>query len=106
MDQMTDHPTRLIVYGSLAPGGANAFLLAGSGGEWHHCRIRGQLGTYQDFKSFRYDPQGPEHPAWLLESPDLPWINPPTWMHFYGEVFFYEATLYGGGQLFGVRTAA
>lgn len=74
---MTDHPeTRLIVYGSLAPGGANAFLLAGLVGEWHHCRIRGQLGTYQDFKSFRYDPQGPEHPAWLLESPDLPRIIP------------------------------
>ena len=34
------------------------------------------MGTFQGFKSFRYDPQGPEHPAWLLESTDLPRIIP------------------------------
>ena len=68
-----DNPeTRLIVYGSLAPGGANAFLLAGLVGEWHKCHIRGQLGAYRGFKSFRYDPQGPEYPAWLLSSAELP----------------------------------
>ena len=32
--------------------------------------------AFQGFKSFRYDPQGPEHPAWLLESTDLPRIIP------------------------------
>ncbi len=70
---MTDNPeTRLIVYGSLAPGEANAFLLAGLAGEWRPCRIRGRMGVYQGFKSFRYDPEGPEHPAWLLVSADLP----------------------------------
>jgi hypothetical protein len=70
---MTDNPeTKLIVYGSLAPGGSNAFLLAGLVGEWRPCRIRGWLGTYRGFKSFRYDARGPEHPAWLLESADLP----------------------------------
>jgi len=74
---MTDTPeTRLIVYGSLAPGGANAFLLAGLVGEWYKCHIRGQLGTYRGFKAFRYDPQGPEYPAWLLESAELPRIIP------------------------------
>ena len=74
---MTDNPeTRLIVYGSLAPGGVNDFMLAGLSGEWHPCRIRGWLGTYAGFKSFRYDPQGPEHPAWLLECTDLPRIIP------------------------------
>ena len=67
-----DNPeTRLIVYGSLAPGGTNAFMLAGLVGEWHPCRIRGHLGTYRGFKSFRYDPQGPEHPAWLLSCAEL-----------------------------------
>jgi hypothetical protein len=71
--ELTDQPeTRLIVYGSLAPGGANFFLLSGLVGEWHPCRIRGQLGVYRGFKSFRYDPQGPEHPAWLLVSAELP----------------------------------
>ena len=74
---MTDNPeTRLIVYGSLAPGGANAFLLAGVVGEWHPCRIRGRLGHYRGFKSFRYDPQGPEHPAWLFSSAELLRIIP------------------------------
>ena len=74
---MTDNPeTKLIVYGSLAPGGVNAFMLAGLVGEWHPCRIRGRMGAYQGFKSFRYDPQGPEHPAWLFSSADLPRIIP------------------------------
>ena len=74
---MTDNPeTRLIVYGSLAPGGVNAFMLAGLVGEWHPCVIRGRMGTYLGFKSFRYDPQGPEHPAWLLESAEIPRIIP------------------------------
>ena len=63
--------TRLIVYGSLAPGGVNAFMLAGLSGEWRHCRIRGRMGTYLGFKSFRYDPQGVEHPAWLFSSAEL-----------------------------------
>ena len=58
------------------PGGVNAFMLAGLVGEWYPCRIRGRMGTYLGFKSFRYDPQGPEHPAWLLESADLPRIIP------------------------------
>ncbi len=70
-----DNPeTRLIVYGSLAPGGANTILLAGLVGEWYRCSIRGHLGAYRGFNSFRYDPQGPEHPAWLLESAELPQI--------------------------------
>ncbi len=72
---MTDNPeTRLIVYGSLAPGEANHFLVAGLIGEWRRCQIRGYLGHYRGFKSFRYDPEGPEHPAWLLESAELPRI--------------------------------
>lgn len=65
---------RLIVYGSLAPGEANHFLLDGLLGEWYRCRIRGHLGQYRGFKSFRYDPKGPEHPAWLLRSPELPQV--------------------------------
>jgi hypothetical protein len=73
---MDNHETRLIVYGSLAPGGANAFLLAGLVGDWCKCHIRGHLGRYRGFKSFRYDPKGPEHPAWLLESADLPGFIP------------------------------
>jgi gamma-glutamylcyclotransferase (GGCT)/AIG2-like uncharacterized protein YtfP len=73
VEMETAHPTeRLIVYGSLAPGGANAFMLAGLVAEWYPCLIRGHLGRYRGFKSFRYDQSGPEHPAWLLESAELP----------------------------------
>lgn len=72
-----DNPeTRLIVYGSLAPGEANHFLLTGLRGEWYRCHIRGHLGQYRGFKSFRYDPQGQEHQAWLLESDELPRVIP------------------------------
>ena len=74
---MTGNPeTKLIVYGSLAPTGANALMLAGLVGEWRPCRTRGRMGIFRGFKSFRYDPQGPEHPAWLLVSTDLPRIIP------------------------------
>lgn len=66
--------TKLIVYGSLAPGEVNDFMLAGLQGEWHPCCIRGRMGAFLGFKSFRYDPQGPEHPAWLFSSADLPRI--------------------------------
>lgn len=70
---MTDNPeTRLVVYGSLAPGGSNASMLAGYVGEWHRCYIRGHMGEYRGFKSFRYDPLGPEHGAWMLMSDELP----------------------------------
>jgi hypothetical protein len=72
-----DNPeTKLVVYGSLAPGGANAFMLSGLVGEWYRCAIRGRLGIHRGFKAFRYDPQGPEHQAWLFMSADLPRIIP------------------------------
>lgn len=65
-----DH--RLIVYGSLAPGEANHFLLADLPGAWERCVIRGNMGEYWGFKAFQYDETGPEHPAWLFSSPQLP----------------------------------
>jgi gamma-glutamylcyclotransferase (GGCT)/AIG2-like uncharacterized protein YtfP len=72
-----DNPdARLIVYGSLAPGGSNAFMLQGLVGEWYRCQITGHMGHCRGFKSFRYDPRGPEHQAWLLESSELPRFIP------------------------------
>jgi gamma-glutamylcyclotransferase (GGCT)/AIG2-like uncharacterized protein YtfP len=68
-----DNPEeRLIVYGSLAPGGIYHFLLADLPGTWEKCLIRGRLGEYWGFKAFRYAEDGPEHPAWLLTSQALP----------------------------------
>lgn len=65
-----DH--RLIVYGSLAPGEDNYPLLADLPGTWEKCAIRGRMGGFMGFKSFRPDPRGEEHEAWLFTSPDLP----------------------------------
>ena len=65
-----DH--RLIVYGSLVPGGMYHFLLADLPGTWEKCVIKGRIGEYWGFKVFQYDAGGPEHPAWLLSSPALP----------------------------------
>jgi len=67
---------RLIVYGSLMPGGLYHFLLADLPGTWERCFIRGRMGEYWDFRAFLYDAAGPEHPAWLLTSPALPGIFP------------------------------
>ncbi len=65
-----DH--RLIVYGSLAPGEANHLLLADLPGTWERCVIRGRMGRYFGFMSFRFDPRGEEHEAWLFTSAGLP----------------------------------
>ena len=63
---------KLIVYGSLAPGGLYHFLLADLPGTWEQCVIRGRMGQYGGFKAFHYDAAGPEHPAWLFSSAELP----------------------------------
>ncbi len=70
LDENPDHC--LIVYGSLAPEGRYHFLLADLAGTWEPCVRRGQMGDYLGFKSFRYDPGGPEHRAWLFTSQALP----------------------------------
>ncbi|MEW6657158.1 MAG: gamma-glutamylcyclotransferase [Thermodesulfobacteriota bacterium] len=65
-----DH--RLIVYGTLIPGGMYHYLLADLPGTWEKCVITGRMGEYWGFKAFQYDAAGPEHPAWLFTSAALP----------------------------------
>ncbi len=67
-----NHDHRLIVYGTLAPGGIYHYLLADLPGTWEPCVIRGYMGAYWGFKTFHYDENGPEHQAWLLTSEALP----------------------------------
>jgi hypothetical protein len=68
-----DNPgQRLIVYGTLVPGGMYHYLLADLPGTWERCVIRGFMGEYWGFMAFQYDEAAPEHPAWLLTSPGLP----------------------------------
>jgi gamma-glutamylcyclotransferase (GGCT)/AIG2-like uncharacterized protein YtfP len=68
-----DNPDeRLIVYGTLVPGGMYHHLLADLPGTWEPCLIRGHMAEYWGFKAFRYDEHGSEQPAWLLTSKALP----------------------------------
>ena len=63
---------RLIVYGTLAPGGPYHHLLADLEAAWEPCTIRGRLGNYLGYPSFKWNPGGEAHPAWLVTSPGLP----------------------------------
>ena len=63
---------RLVVYGTLAPGGEYAHLLADLPGVWRLCTICGHMGTYRRYKTFRWNPLGQVHQAWMFTSPALP----------------------------------
>jgi gamma-glutamylcyclotransferase (GGCT)/AIG2-like uncharacterized protein YtfP len=68
---------RLAVYGSLAPGQANAAVLAPLSGCWCKGNVRGTLHTVGwaaglGYRAIRLDPDAPEVPVWLFSSPDLP----------------------------------
>jgi len=63
---------RLIVYGTLVPGGQYHHLLAELAATWERCVIRGRLGSYRGYPSFKWNPAGEAHPAWLVTSPKLP----------------------------------
>ncbi len=68
---------RLIVYGSLVPGGSNHHELAGLGGSWTPGAITGELveagwGAELGYRALRWDAAGERIAAHLLESDALP----------------------------------
>ncbi|HUP48430.1 MAG TPA: gamma-glutamylcyclotransferase family protein [Thermoanaerobaculia bacterium] len=67
-----DASTRLVVYGSLAPGEANYHLVAHLGGEWLPCTVRGVVEMHAGYKIFTPQPDGPLVEALLLISGALP----------------------------------
>lgn len=74
---LSDVDTRLIVYGTLAPGRKNHGQLAGLTGEWQRGTVRGWLnpaGWAADigYPGLMLDPQGPAVDVYVFESPDLP----------------------------------
>lgn len=64
--------TRLVVYGSLAPGEANHHLVAGLGGEWRPCVITGTLEIHNGYRILRWARDGARIDAQMLISPELP----------------------------------
>jgi gamma-glutamylcyclotransferase (GGCT)/AIG2-like uncharacterized protein YtfP len=68
---------RLAVYGSLAPGRVNAWVLEGLRGRWRDGVVRGHLadrgwGKGLGFPALRWDPAGDRIPVRLLVSAALP----------------------------------
>jgi gamma-glutamylcyclotransferase (GGCT)/AIG2-like uncharacterized protein YtfP len=70
--------SHLAVYGSLAPGRSNHYLLQDLAGEWSEGVVRGSMedvgwGAVQGYPALRWDPQGEQKVrAYLLVSPELP----------------------------------
>jgi gamma-glutamylcyclotransferase (GGCT)/AIG2-like uncharacterized protein YtfP len=69
---LTRPAERLIVYGTLMPGGQYHHLMADLVADWEKCAIRGRLGSYKGYPSFKWNPAGEPHPAWLVTSAGLP----------------------------------
>ena len=74
---MRDAETRLAVYGSLAPGERNAWVLRGIAGEWTDGVVRGTLhrsgwGAGMGYPGFEPSPDGQAIPVKVLTSPELP----------------------------------
>ena len=71
------NPNRLAVYGSLAPGKENHWVLDGLKGTWAKGAVRGQLhqqgwGATRGFPAMKYDASGSEIQVQVFESDDLP----------------------------------
>ncbi len=74
---MADSTPALVVYGSLAPGAANAGVMDGIHGVWHEATVRGHrwwwsTGPYVGYPAFRVDHDGDEVEVLVLVSADLP----------------------------------
>lgn len=77
-DLLLDRPSRrLATYGSLRPGEANHHLVAELEGRWLEGTTRGLLAAAgwaaeRGYPGLVWDPEGPEVPVQVLESPALP----------------------------------
>lgn len=72
-----ESPNRLAVYGSLAPGKENHWVLKDLKGTWSKGTVRGHLhqegwGAAQGYPAMRFDPSGQEIDVQVFESDDLP----------------------------------
>ena len=64
--------TRLVVYGSLAPGEANHHVLSDIRGQWVRCFVTGTIRIVDGYRALTWDPDGPSFQALLFVSAELP----------------------------------
>lgn len=72
-----EHEKRLAVYGSLAPGHENYWVLKGLRGTWANGVVRGHLhqegwGATMGYSAMKFDEKGPEIEVQVFESDELP----------------------------------
>ncbi len=73
LDMLLDRPsTKLIAYGSLAPGQSNHSVVSDLKGQWQACVIRGTMSHKDGWLVYSWDPAGPDHNATLFTSNGLP----------------------------------
>jgi gamma-glutamylcyclotransferase (GGCT)/AIG2-like uncharacterized protein YtfP len=73
LDALGRPDRKLAAYGTLVPGERNHHHVAGLGGTWRRCFVRGRRWTAADGDPrFRGDPRAPEVEAMLLVSSRLP----------------------------------
>jgi gamma-glutamylcyclotransferase (GGCT)/AIG2-like uncharacterized protein YtfP len=75
--QVDDASCRLAVYGTLAPGRKDHWVLEGLKGTWSAGTVRGHLhpegwGATDGYPALMYDEDGPEVPVQVFESSELP----------------------------------
>ncbi len=63
---------KLVVYGTLAPGEPNHFILEPPSGKWKDCQINGKIETQDDFPFFKWSPSSPKIQVKLFKSESLP----------------------------------
>ncbi len=73
VDLLLDCPsTKLVVYGTLAPGEANQSLMSEMNGSWSSCVVNGKRGTLASgLATFSWSPYEAEHDLQVFESPEL-----------------------------------
>ena len=76
------HEKRLAVYGTLAPGRENHWVIEGLRGTWTQGTVRGHLhqegwGATRGYPAMKFDASGPEIQVQVFESDDLPshWVR-------------------------------